>query len=226
MPDPIIDNGTLTDLKISAKTLLGTQQVQGMELVTAIEGGARTDLAKAEDSFHASGHYGIMGLGVRRDTAIASADADGDYMPPIFDGQGRMHVNIGATLAAARNTDSVSVAIQTDVMMNGLVLLTPKFKSMTIIPSTVDAVVVAAVTSKKIRVVAMAAQCGATATTLTLESDEATDVRIHKIPAGGNGGQVLPFNSVGWFETAVGSALLGNTGTGSDFELTLTYVEV
>jgi len=128
--------------------------------------------------------------------------------------------------AADRTTDNVGAAMVTDALMNDTTALTPKFKSLSVAASQTDSSVVAAVTSKKIRVVAMAVQCGSTATDVTFESDEATDVRLHKVPAGANGGQILPFNPVGWFETASGSALIVTTGAGSSVEITLTYVEV
>ena len=40
-----------------------------------------TDLGKAEDNAHASGHVGVMALGVRTDTTAARSGTDGDYEP-------------------------------------------------------------------------------------------------------------------------------------------------
>lgn len=45
-----------------------------------------------EDAAHTSGDGGIMALGVRQDSAAALAGADADYMPMIFDAQGRQWV--------------------------------------------------------------------------------------------------------------------------------------
>lgn len=57
-----------------------------------------TDLAKAEDTAHASGDVGVAVWAVRKDTAAAVA-ADGDYIPLIVDSTGRLHINDTALLA-------------------------------------------------------------------------------------------------------------------------------
>lgn len=126
--------------------------------------------------------------------------------------------------AAARTTHSIAAALQSDVLMNNLTAMTPKFFSETVAASDTDEELVALVAAKKIRVLALAVQCGATATDITFESS--TTTRIHKVPAGSNGGQILPFNPAGWFETAAGASLTVTTGTGSSTEITGVYVEV
>lgn len=125
---------------------------------------------------------------------------------------------------AARTTHSLAVALQTDAVMNNLTALTPKYFSETVVASDTDEELVALVASKKIRVLALVAQCGGTATDMTFESS--TTTRKHKIPAGVNGGQVLPFNPLGWFETASGESLTVTTGAGSSCEISGVYVEV
>jgi hypothetical protein len=127
--------------------------------------------------------------------------------------------------AATTTTDNLGAALMTNVVMNGVTELTPKFFSVTVAASTTDSVLVAAVGGKKIRVLKLSVQCAGTATTVTFESDEGSDVRKHKVPAGANGGQILPGGDA-WVETAVGSALLATTGTGSDTEITGVYIEV
>ncbi len=126
--------------------------------------------------------------------------------------------------AAARSTHSIANSTQTDAIMSGLSALTPKFVSVSVTASSTDSSLVAAVSTKQIRVIALAVQCAATATTITFESGTAT--RIHKIPAGANGGQILPTNVYGWFQTAVSAALTVTTGTGSTTEISLVYIEV
>lgn len=128
--------------------------------------------------------------------------------------------------AARRTTDAIAAALQTDAIMSGLTALTPKFKSQTVAQSQTDVTVVAAVVSVRIRVLALVVHVGATATSLTFESDGASDTRLHKVPAGANGGQVLPPNPWGWFQTVVGEGLIVTTSAGSDSEITLAYVEV
>jgi len=126
--------------------------------------------------------------------------------------------------AAARTTHSIAVALQTDAIMNGLTALTPKYFSATVAASQTDSSLIASVSSKKLRILSLVAQCGGTATDMTFESGGTT--RKHKIPAGANGGQVLPFNPAGWFETVTSESLTVTTGTGSSSEITGCYVEV
>lgn len=177
----------------------------------------------------------LVDNGTGTDYTVASDDdgtAQHQYVKLEFGADGtQTKVSSGSPLpvdvaAADRTTDNVGAALQTDAILNDTTVLTPKFTSATVAASATDSSLVAAVTSKRIRVLSMAIQCGSTATTVTFESDEATDVRLHKVPAGANGGQILPFNPVGWFQTASGSALIVTTGAGSSVEITLTYVEV
>lgn len=91
----------MADYKVDTVTLSDSSNVPTAELVTAVEGGAKTPLAKAEDAAHASGDFGIMALAVRQDTAAALAGTTGDYIPLIVDSSGRLYVNIGGTGAAS-----------------------------------------------------------------------------------------------------------------------------
>lgn len=126
--------------------------------------------------------------------------------------------------AASRTTHSISAGMQTDAIMSSLTTLTPKFYTGTIAASSTDSQLIAAVSTKILRVVALVAQCDATATLITFESS--TTTRIHRIPAGANGGQCLPFNPVGWFQTAASASLTVTTGAGSSTDISLVYVEV
>lgn len=69
------------------------------------DGTGSGQLAKAEDAAHNSGDYGIMALGVRKDTA-AALGADGDYHPPLFDADGKLWVN--ATVSAGSTAGDVA----------------------------------------------------------------------------------------------------------------------
>lgn len=64
-------------------------------------------LDKAEDAAHSSGDKGIMALGVRSDTAAATA-ANGDYHPFIFDANGALWVQLAGVLSAALDSIDVS----------------------------------------------------------------------------------------------------------------------
>ncbi len=126
--------------------------------------------------------------------------------------------------AATRLTHSIAVADQSDALMSGLTAMTPKFYSGTTTAGSTDSTIIASVASRKLRVLSLVCQCGGVATDLTFESG--TTTRIHKVPAGANGGQSLGPNPWGWFETTSGAALTVTTGAGSSTEITLTYVEV
>jgi hypothetical protein len=126
--------------------------------------------------------------------------------------------------AATRETHSIAIAHQSDAIMSNLTSLTPKFFTETVTASDTDESLIALVASKKLRILALVVQCGATATDVTFESS--TTTRIHKVPAGAIGGQVLPFNPVGWFETASGESLTVTTGAGSSVEISGVYIEV
>ena len=69
--------------------------IQERKIIDIVPGTDPTSLGKAEDAAHASGDTGIMALGVRKDTAAATA-ADGDYVPLIVDATGHLWVKLGA----------------------------------------------------------------------------------------------------------------------------------
>jgi hypothetical protein len=222
MADVTLDNGSLADVVASTKTLTSSRQVPAVELVTAVEGGARTDLAKAEDVQHVTGDFGLPSLGVRKDTAASLAGSDGDYTMPIFDSSGRLHTSVGSMPATARSTDSISVAPVLAVANDQAALAnaTLLYFSETVVASDTDEELIAAQGANTyLLIVALVAQCTGAATASTFESGGST--RIHKIPAGtAGGGQVLPFNQLGWFKCATNASLTVTTGTGSDTEIT------
>jgi hypothetical protein len=125
---------------------------------------------------------------------------------------------------ASRATHSIAVAAQTDAIMVALATVTPKFFTETVVASDTDEELIAAVATKRLRIIALVVHCGASATTVTFESS--TSTRIHKVPAGANGGQVLPPNEWGWFQTAVGESLTVTTSAGSDTDISGVYIEV
>jgi hypothetical protein len=75
------------------------------ELRTTILAGA-ANIAKAEDTAHASGDTGVFVLGVRSDTATSTGTTDGDYSALITDADGRLHVI--AAIAASQTLATVT----------------------------------------------------------------------------------------------------------------------
>lgn len=100
------------------------------------------------------------------------------------------------------------------------------YANATVAASQTDSSIIAAVTSKKIRVISLVALTGGTATTSTFNS-KGSGAGVAITPPfsfGSNGGFVLPFNPAGWFETASGQALTVTTGAGSTTGYQITYV--
>jgi Flp pilus assembly protein CpaB len=81
--------------------------------------------------------------------------------------------------------------------------------------ATGDQSIVAALSGKKIRVHAVFANNAGTLGTLLFESGTATSISPTFDVVADGGGFVLPFNDVGWFETAAGAALTATTATGN-----------
>lgn len=133
------------------------------------------------------------------------------------------------TLPAASNTtDKIAAYLATDAVMNGLTALTPKWAFANVAVSQTDSSIVAAVTSKKLRVLALVALCGATATTVVFNTKPAGagSAKTPTFANGANGGIVLAGNPWGWFETAAGEGLTATTGAGSTTGILVLYVEV
>ena len=87
-----------------------------VDVASVLPGTGAQSLGKAEDAAHSSGDVGVMALAVRQDTAAALAGTDGDYQPLITDGSGRLHVNVGNTVAVASHavTNAGTFAVQVD----------------------------------------------------------------------------------------------------------------
>lgn len=92
--------------------------------------------------------------------------------------------------------------------------------------SQTDSSIVAAVAGKVIRVLAVVAVAGGTATNLTFNTKPSgAGTAISPLFANGiNGGEVLPFNPSGWFQTNSGEGLTVTTGAGSTTGILVTYV--
>jgi len=206
------------------------------------------DVVLAEDAVHATGDKGVMSLAVRKDTAAQTAGTDGDYCPLITDSTGRLHVNVGNTVTVGSHevTNAGTFAVQatlqagtalagqviasqeTSTLYNGSTALTPKFAAIAAATSG-DNTLVAAVTSKKIRVLALCVVAGAAGNIYFTSAVGGTVIfggSTNKINLAINGGFVLPYSPVGWFETSSGHLLNMNASSTGPFSGGLTYIEV
>lgn len=113
------------------------------------------------------------------------------------------------------------VALRTDVIQNDATALTPKFAAIALAGS---GDVVAAVASKKIRVLSLYGH-GTTTGTIKFQSGASTDKTGVMNIANGNALN-LAFSPVGHFETVAGEKLNAVLATMTAFNGVLTYVEV
>lgn len=147
---------------------------------------------------------------------VAMVGTDGTQITPLNTGSGLP--------ARVATTDSITAKLATDAIQNGLTALTPKFA---VIDHAVsgDNTIVAAVASKKIRVLSLFLVAAA-AVTVRFESGASGTALTGQMNVAANGGFVLPFNPVGWFETAASSLLNLELSGAVSVDGSLCYVEV
>lgn len=173
-------------------------------------GTGATSLGKAEDAAHTTGDVGVMALAVRADTPTATG-ANGDYVPLLTDATGRVHANAIAS-------------DETSTIFNGTTALTPKFAVIDV-ASSGDNTILAAVTGKKIRVLALFLVSAGTVTT-RFESGASGTALTGQMNLVANSGFCLPYNPVGWFETASNTLLNLELSGAVSVDGSLVYVEV
>lgn len=89
-----------------------------------------------------------------------------------------------------------------------------------------DNTLVAAVTGKRIRVLSLFVIMTGTAVTIRFESGAGGTALTGQMQPTQGGGFVLPFNPVGWFETAAGALLNLELSGAQSVDGCLVYVEV
>lgn len=195
--------------------------------VTRIADGADVSLGAKADA-EATGNGSLIAIVKRLRTLLGTIITSLNGGLPAALVGGRLDVNVGAQAARVATTDTITAKLATDKIQDGTTALTPKFAHADVAASQTDSNIVTGVGGKKIRVLQVVATCGGTGTDLTFNSKGAgagTSIS-GKLSNGANGGEVLPFSPVGWFETITAEALTVTTGAGSSTGITLTYVEV
>lgn len=135
-------------------------------------------------------------------------------------------VDIASIPAVDRTTDNIGAVLTTDAIMSDTTVLTPKFAVIDAATSG-DNTLVAAVSSKKIRVLSLFIVNGHTSTqTVRFESGASGTALTGQMILAANGGFVLPFNPVGWFETATTTLLNLELSGATTVDGSLCYVEV
>ena len=121
----------------------------------------------------------------------------------------------------------LTVALDTSRLINSSnsTVQVPKFA--TIVASSSGATtIVAAVTGKRIRVLSLRLTAAAAVNAKWQSHTAPTDITGLNYYAAAGGGEVLPFNPVGWFQTIAGDALDINLSNAIAVGGHLTYVEV
>lgn len=133
-------------------------------------------------------------------------------------------VDVLSQPALDRLTDNVGVALQTDVLLSDTTALTPKFAVIDV-ASSGDNTLVAAVTAKKIRVLAAVLVSAGTVTT-RFEDGAGGTAMTGQMSLVANSGFTLPFNPLGWFETGSNTLLNLELSAAISVDGSLVYVEV
>lgn len=133
-------------------------------------------------------------------------------------------VDVVTQPARVATTDTITAKLATDKLHDGATALTPKFAVIDAATSG-DNTLLAAVTSKKIRVVSLFI-VAAGAVNVRFESGTGGAALTGQMNLAANGGFVLPFNPVGWFESASGVLLNLELSAAVSVDGSLGYVEV
>jgi len=159
--------------------------------------------------------------------------SDGSSTLSIDDGAGSITVDGSVTVASqparAATTDTITAKLATDAIQNGTTALTPKFAAIAAAGAG-DNSLVAAVVGKKIRVLNLFLLAAGAVNVYFTSAAGGTVIfggSTNKITLAANGGFVLPFSPVGWFEnSAVNQALVLNLSGAVAVSGGLVYVEV
>lgn len=123
-----------------------------------------------------------------------------------------------------RLTGNLGVSLQTDVLLDDTTALTPKFKAINATASG-DNTIVAAVSGKKIRVLAMVL-VGEAAGGAAFEDGAGGSELSGQMKFAAGTVIVFPFNPLGWMETTANTILNLETDAAVIVRGCLTYVEV
>jgi hypothetical protein len=135
------------------------------------------------------------------------------------------NVDLASAIPAGTNLiGKVSASDETSTVYNGTTALTPKFAVIDHATSG-NNTIVAAVADKKIRVLS-AFIVAAGAVTARFESGADGTALTGQMSLAANSGFVLPYNPLGWFETAASALLNLELGGAVSVDGSITYIEV
>lgn len=180
----------------------------------------------AEGTAGEAGDGLVLAGAIQRASATSLETSPGTRVRLIVDGNGQLFVTLGTQQVTVAPTGSfpVQAYIQGDAIYDGLTALPVKFKQGEVPGNSTNATILAAVTSKKIRVVALSENVGDAKTTVTwLSGSGGTTLSKHRWDS--NGGRSLSGFAPGYFQTASGVGLFMTT-SGDITYYDIAYVEV
>jgi hypothetical protein len=197
-----IDNGTLTDFTIATDEIAGTEYqiikladgtLNSTELIAGTAAnGLDVDVTRLPGSAEADISSAATDLGTLAG-AVAGSEVQSDIV---------------AMPAAARTTDSIAAVSTSDAIMQNLTARTPVFAVIDGASAGDNTLVAAQGSGNKIRVHQLFIVNGHTATqTVRFESGAGGTALTGQMILAANGGFVLPFSPIGWFETAANTLL-------------------
>jgi len=152
----------------------------------------------------------------------ATTYTDGDVTVLQTDVNGNLKVT--QATAQSATVDTITAKLATDTIQNGTTALTPKFAIIDA-ASSGDNTLLAAVASKKIRVLSLYLVSAGTVN-VRFESGAGGTALSGQMNLVVNTGFVLPFNPIGWFETASNTLLNLELSAAVSVDGGFTYVEV
>jgi hypothetical protein len=130
-----------------------------------------------------------------------------------------------STLAPGSNyIGFVGAMSDTSGISNEGTTLNPAVSSVNIAASTTNQIIVPSTANMRVRILQLVAVAGATTTNLTFGTTTGNAAITPTFQNAANGGEVLPFSPIGWFDTAVGDGLTVTTGAGSTTGILFKYI--
>ena len=209
-----IDTGatvTVSSITLSA----GTNNIGDVDVASFTPGTYAVDdsaMPATPQTVPVSGEY--------RSAATTYTDGDATVLQTDVNG----NLKVTQATAQAATTDSITAKLATDTIQNGTTALTPKFAVIDAATSG-DNTLLAAVASKKIRVLSLYVVAAGTVN-VRFESGAGGTALSGQMNLVVNTGFVLPFNPIGWFETASNTLLNLELSAAVSVDGGFTYVEV
>lgn len=188
-------------------------QDRGQSIVSSAGAGNRSAVMTIGGFFDDTTSYTVStaGIGMSRITSARALHTN-------------LRNNSGTEIGTTTTPIQVVVKDDTSSVFNGSTSLTPKFAAINASASG-NNTIVGAVASKKIRVLALSIT-GLTAVNAKFQSGASGTDLTGLYHLGATGGMVLPYNPVGWFETASSALLNLNLDSAVNCGGSITYIEV